>query len=106
MVAPIGVRMLRNLFGLYTNVRTHVGDLDVTGAYPNNQIMLNVSKYTNTRELIDIEGVTEDTRRLQGINLSGGRTNAIEFCCEMFKLPTLPNLLNLVQQEIAANPAG
>lgn len=104
MLAPPRVVMLKNMPKVYGNYRTHVGDLDVTGAYPNNQVLLNVSKYTNTRELISIQDIDDDTRRIQGLNLSGGRTNAIEFCHTMLRLPTLPQLWQLVQQELAANP--
>lgn len=39
-------------------------------------------------ELIDIEGISDHTRRMQGINFSGGATNAVEFCTNMLGLPT------------------
>lgn len=70
---------------------------------PNGEVVFNISKETTKKELISIEGVTENVRRLQGINLSGGATNAVEFCTSMFKMPNLPQLLEAYkrQDEIA-----
>ena len=55
--------------------------------------MLNISKETTKREICDIEGIPEDVYRMQGINLSGGRTNASEYCQTMFGLPTMDKML-------------
>lgn len=68
--------------------------LDVSAAYPNAGCVFNVSRETTARELISIEGVSEQTRRMQGINLNGGHTNAVEICVGLFKLPTLDMLLD------------
>lgn len=62
--------------------------LDVSASYPWGEACLNISKKTTHLELIDIEGISEHVRRMQGINLSGGATNAVEFCTAMFGLPT------------------
>lgn len=62
--------------------------LDVSASYPWGQACLNISRRTTRCELIDIEGITEYDRRMQGINMSGGATNAVEFCTTMFGLPT------------------
>ena len=67
--------------------------LDVTGAYPTNELALNVSKETTTKEIISVEGVDEHTRRMATINYSAGQTNAIEFCQQMYKLPSMIDLL-------------
>lgn len=66
--------------------------LDVSASYPNGEAVFNVSKETTARELLEIEGVDESVRRKQGINLSAGATNAVEFCTEMFGLPTFEQL--------------
>jgi len=42
---------------------------------------------------VSIEGVSEHTRRMQGINLSGGHTNAVEVCMGLFNMPSLDVLL-------------
>lgn len=62
--------------------------LDVSASYPWGEACLNISKKTTHLELIDIEGITEQVRRMQGINLSAGATNAVEFCTALFGLPT------------------
>lgn len=73
----------------FTKIRTHCGDLDISAAYPSNGIALNISRETTAQELMEISGVSEETRRAQGINLTGGYTNAMEFSTNMFGLPTL-----------------
>lgn len=67
--------------------------LDVAASYPNNECVLNISKETTKREICDIEGISEEVYRMQGINLSGGRTNASEYCQTMFGLPTMDKML-------------
>ena len=62
--------------------------LDVSASYPWGEACLNISKKTTHLELIDIEGISEHVRRMQGINLSAGATNAVEFCTALFGLPT------------------
>lgn len=54
----------------------------------------NISKETTHKELISIEGVSEHVRRMEGLNLSGGKTNSVEFCTEMLGLPTMNQLLD------------
>ena len=54
---------------------------------------MNVSKETTVRELVDIEGIPTEVHRQQTINLSGGATNAIEFCTTMYNFPELVTLL-------------
>ena len=54
---------------------------------------MNVSKETTVRELVDIEGIPTAVHGQQTINLSGGATNAIEFCTTMYNFPELVTLL-------------
>lgn len=53
-------------------------------------------------ELSSIEGVPEEVRRRVGLNLTGGDTNAVEFCTKVYKAPTLPTLLDGFKREIGA----
>lgn len=85
---------------LYTKIRTHCGDLDISAAYPSNGIALNISKETTAKELLAIEGVPEETRRREGINLSGGHTNAVGFVTNMFNTPNLFELSKLFRKHI------
>lgn len=64
--------------------------------------MFNISRETTHLELIDIEGVSEFDRRMQGINLSSGATNAVEFCTTLFGLPTPAEWLASFQADMAA----
>jgi hypothetical protein len=82
-----------------TNIRTHVGDLDVKASYPNGGSVMNVSKDTTVREMHKIEGVDFETQREQGINLSAGHTNAVEICTEIFKLPNPHEILEMFIQD-------
>ncbi len=93
LVADNGLRIIKDMPWMVTNIRVHVGDLDVSAAYPTNEGVFNISKQTTFRELIEIVGVSERTLRAQGINLSGGQTNAVEFCTEMFGMPTQAEML-------------
>lgn len=61
--------------------------------------MFNISKETTKKELISIDGVSEAVRRAQGINLSGGVSNSVEFCTNMFKMPQLPTLLEAYRRQ-------
>lgn len=73
--------------------------LDVSASYPNGEVVFNISKETTKKELISIDGVTEYMRRAQGINLSGGATNAVEVCTGLFKMPGMTTWLEAYQNQ-------
>lgn len=73
--------------------------LDVSSSYPNNGVVFNNSKETTKGEIISVEGIDLMTTRLQGINLSGGKTNSVEFCQTMLGLPTTLELNALYEKE-------
>ena len=56
-------------------------------------MVFNVSKQTTSKELIKVEGIDEQTVRMQTINFSAGATNAAEFCQVMYGMPAFPDLL-------------
>lgn len=93
LVADNGLQCIEENGQMRTNIRAHVGDLDVAASYPNGECTFNVSKETTAKELVKIEGVTNRTQRIQGINLSGGATNAYEVCVDLFKMPTMDDWL-------------
>ena len=74
---------------LHTNIRTYVADADAVSSYPSNTRAANVSKDTTHREVVKMLGHSRDTFILQNINLMYGRTNSIQYCREMFDMPTL-----------------
>ena len=81
-----------------TRLRKNSGDLDVAGAYPNNGIVLNQSKETTRKELCSIEGIHESVFRAQNMNLTGGSTNASQYCREMFGAANYKQMLDLYRQ--------
>lgn len=93
LVADNGLKIIEENPDVRTNIRVAVADLDVTGAYPHNELVFNVSKETTSKELISVEGVDEMTTRMQTINFSGGHVNASEFCQVMYHMPSFPELL-------------
>jgi len=99
LVVENGLQVIKENSFLHTSIRAHVGDLDVSASYPNGGSVFNISKETTHKELCKIEGVPEIVQRYQGINLSGGQTNSVEFCTEMFGLPTLDTLLKSFQSK-------
>ena len=88
LVAENGLCLIEEAPKLRTSIRAHAADLDALSSYPTGEETFNISKETTARELYQIEGVSEHTRRMQGVNLSGGATNAIEVACGLFGLPS------------------
>ena len=100
LVADNGLRIIKEIPSLRTNIRVHVGDLDVSASYPNGGACFNISKGTTEREIHDVDGIEETIFRAQGINLSGGASTAVEFCTTMFKMPTITSMVAEFKQEI------
>lgn len=73
--------------------RVQTADADILQAYPSGEIILNVSKETTAIEVCDIEGVSEEARRRAGINMTGGKTNAIEICNDIMNMPYIDDVL-------------
>jgi hypothetical protein len=78
---------------LVTNIRAHVSDNDCVSAYPSATQALNVSKETTVTELLNVEGIPREAWMLQNINLLSGHVNAMEYCINMFNMPTPLQLL-------------
>ena len=68
---------------------------------PNGGATLNISKETTVLEIGRVEGIDEYTQRMQGINLStAGHVNAVDYCINMFKFPTMFELLDEMNKDI------
>jgi phosphoenolpyruvate synthase/pyruvate phosphate dikinase len=93
LVEDNGIQIVEEHPDLRTNIRIGVADLDIEGAYPTNELVMNVSKETTSKELIKVQGVPDRVARMQTINFSGGPTNAVEFCTTMYGMPALDTLL-------------
>ena len=87
---------------MHTNIRIGAVDLDVEGSYPNAGIAYNMSKETTKKEIISVEGVDEHTRRMCTINLSAGHVNALEICHDLLGMPSLDQMLESFNRQIAA----
>lgn len=104
LVADNGLQIIQEHPDLRTNIRIHVGDLDVAASYPNGEVVFNISKETTSKELLSVEGVDMITQRMATINLSGGRTNSVEFCTAIYGLPNFDTLLNAFEAKRNAQP--
>lgn len=106
LVVDNGLKIIEENSLLPTNVRGHVGDLDVSASYPNGGAVFNISKETTHREMCRILGISEHTQRMQSINLSGGATNAVEFCTAMYGLPNMETMLAAFEQSRLLKEGG
>ncbi len=61
---------------------------------------MNLSKMTTSKEICSIEGVSEQLKRRQGLNLSAGYVNSVELGTRLLGLPILPDLLDEFLAEI------
>jgi len=84
----LGQFLIKECKTLRTLIRLMVYDSDAVGAYPSAAMVANVSRETTVRELIDIEGIEEDTFRRHNLNLLQGHVNALEYGNVMHGLPT------------------
>ncbi len=92
MVYRNGLNIIKEAPKLQTMFRRQVSDSDILQAYPTGQVISNGSKETTAIEIISIEGVSEEARRRAGINLTGGRTNAIEICYDLLNAPHIEDV--------------
>lgn len=96
-----GICLFDELPNIRSTIRCMVADLDIEGTYPNVEDIMNISRETTFRELDKIKGLSLEKRRMVGINLTGGVTNAMEICIETLKLPTPDMLLEAFREENA-----
>lgn len=95
-----GLKVIKECPDIHTNLRAHVADLDIAATYPTGELVMNISKDTTKRELCEIQGVSETVRRLQGINLTGGHTNAVELCVEFYGAPSFDKMLEAFKKKL------
>ena len=102
LVADNGLQLIREAPEVHTNIRVDVADLDVSASYPQGERVFNISKETTSKEIVSIAGIDDELQRMQTINLSAGRVNAVEFCHQMYGLPTLDTMLASFEASLAA----
>ena len=77
-----------------TNVYAYTLDCDLTTAYPGVEDQTNMCGETTYREVLAIHGVTEQSRREQGINLAASaQNNAVEISQAWFNAPSMLDVL-------------
>ncbi len=89
MVEENGINCISEWSFMQTMFRDQMADEDILQAYPKANVILNISKATTAIEVLEIDGVPEYARREQGINMTGGATNALEIAEKFFKMPDM-----------------
>ena len=83
-----------------TNLYLFTFDSDVTGAYPGNQIIFNLCAEATYREVMWIEGICEQVKREQSINIAASvRNNALEVTQVICEAPTTFDMLARFREE-------
>jgi len=95
LIADAGLKIVLENPDLHSNLHCFVADLDISASYPTGELVCNISKATTSKEIIQIQYVTEEDQRRASINLSGGKTNAVEICTSIYKLPELSDMLKM-----------
>lgn len=101
--AETGLSVIAEIPNFYSAFRTQVADADLTQAYPSATNMMNQERETTLIELINIQGVSEEWRRICGINLTAGRVNAMEIATQLFLLPEKDDVLAAFLKRVGAN---
>ena len=100
LMTDSGLRCIEEDPNIRTNIRPYCSDSDAVSSYPSDISACNVSKETTVREVIDIEGISEDIFRLQNINLLSGHVNAVEYCTTMFNFPSPEQALEQFEKSL------
>jgi len=100
LVVNNGAAIILGLENIRSMLRYHLADLDIEGTYPTNQVVMNISKKTTLMEVVEIRGIPEATTRKIGINISGGVSNSVEICSQVYGLPTLSEWIPLAQEHM------
>ena len=80
--------------------------LDVAGAYPSNGQALNISKETTSKRIVSIEDTEETMARMCTLNISSGRTNAIEVSQHLAGFPGLDAWHDAFEEDLAKQDAA
>jgi hypothetical protein len=92
-----GLKLLEEFPQLKTGFRKFVADADLTSAYPSGQVFLNISRETTFREMVKISGLTKNQQKNLGLNLTEARGNALKIAKEVYKLPSLTEIDDLIK---------
>lgn len=93
LITQQGLPIIEESQNIPTTVYVAVGDLDVSASYPNGELCFNISKETTSKEIIQVEGIDEETTRVQNMLLSTGHVDAVEWCTNMLGFPQLQDVI-------------
>lgn len=85
--------------GPVSNIKTYVYDSDQVSGYPSDGQAANVSRDTTKKEILGIEGYDKDDIKGKNVNLLFGKINALGYGKDMFKLPTLFEVIDLLDKK-------
>lgn len=83
-----GIPLFKDAPHIRTMIFQYLSDLDIEGTYPNEELFLNISKKTTLLETCQFKGMTEWERRKFTLDLTGGKSNALELCIRYLGYPT------------------
>lgn len=90
-----------NEYGIATKAYRLVFDIDVSSAYPSNELALNVSRDTTLVEVCAIDGLTLEEHREVCLDLTNARGNASKICQKVLKFPSSDELYDEFMKEAA-----
>lgn len=96
-----GMYLFKDAPHIQTMIYRYLADLDITGTYPNEEDILNISKVTTAFETCRIQGFKEEEQRYFGLTLTGGKSNALELAIRYGSFPTPEELLEQFDRDHA-----
>lgn len=94
LAQDVGLKIIKDVPHKQTMATMHNADLDIEGTYPSIQVAMNACKETTVREIVQIEGLDEISKRTIGVNLSAGAVNMCRIAEVGYKAPDKMTLLN------------
>lgn len=99
LVRRRGRPVVSDVSDLYSRIYTQLFDIDIASGYPTTGYIMNVCKETTLREIVAIEGHSEQTLRRIAVDMTATRVNAIDLGVTLYGLPRLDELLGLYNSE-------
>ena len=90
-----GCKCLEESSDYITNIRLFNYDADIIASYPYGLLGCNTSMTTTKREVINITGTRTADWKRANLNLLSGNVNAVEYCYDMFSMPSLDEMVEL-----------
>lgn len=102
MLDDIGLQCIKQNEDIRTKFFVHCGDIDIESSYPWTGIYDNISRTTTEIEVAHIKGRTMSERYIFGLNLMGGRVNAMSNARIGFNLPGFVDTESIFDETFAS----